>query len=644
MLDIMRRKKRLKLILWLVIISLGAGMLLLFVPGQNVGIQGLDNSIATVGDETITVPQFSDAYRRYIENYTAQGRNQADPETIKRLGLDRQTLNSLIQVRVIELTAKRFGLSVTTDEITRAIEANPNLRNQSGFIGVEAYKAVLAANRIPVEEFEDGVRFVLLSKKVMNLLTDSLSIPESQLREAYGRQSQEAVVQYALLDKEAVKKKIVPTDAELRTYFDANKDKYAIKEERKAQYLLFPLAEIASTQQVTDKEVDDAWIKMDQRETVNASHILFKVEDPAKDAEVKAKAEAVLKRAQAGEDFAELAKKYSQDEGSAAQGGNLGPFTRASGMVKPFEDAAFALKPGAISGLVRTDFGYHIIKVLSHDMPDKEAARPNIVRNVQIEKAGVIARQKALEALKLIEKEKDLAVVAKSLGVPTQIAVTPFFNRSADPLTLQLSPDFIQEVFNLKDVNAVGKPVEVSAGQAIPKLLQVVPPKPPDFALAKEQVRKDYVEVKGEESLQAQAKKMAEDARSLGDLAKAAQKAGVAVKTSQSFKRDGMAAQEIGMSPEFNAAAFGLQPGGTGGPIPLNGGKQVAVLQLKSLTPFNEAEYAKQKAMLREQALASARQAYYDEYIRKVTEDLTKARKIRINTATLEQVTGNRYQ
>ncbi len=641
MLDIMRRKKRLKLVLWLVIISLGMGMLLFFVPGQNIGIQGLDNSVATVAGESISTKEFTDAYHRLIDNYSAQGKNRLDADILKRLQVDKQTLTSLIQMKVVNYSAKRLGLDVTDDEVSQAIQSNPNLRNQAGFIGVEAYKAVLAANRIDVDQFEDNVRYMLLSRKVINLLTDSLSLPDSQLRENFARQNQEAQVQYVLLDKEAAKKKVIPSEADLRTYFEANKDKYNIKEERRAQYLLLPLSEIGSTIKVTEQEIDEAWAKTDQQEKVDASHILFRVEDPAKDAEVKAKAEAVLKRAQAGEDFVELARKNSQDETTAPQGGNLGAFPRGR-MTKAFEDAAFALKPGAISGLVRTEFGYHIIKVISHETPNKEQARPNLIRSVQIEKATTIAKQKATEALKMMETQKDLAVVAKALDVPVQIKESPFFNRSVDPASIQLSQDFVEEVFGLKEINALGKIIELPAGQAIPKLVQVNPPKPPDFKLAQEAVKKDYIESKAAEMLQAQAQKLLEDAKSMNDLTKAAQRAGIAVKTSQPFKRGGTPDKEIGTNPEFENAAFGLAIGGIGGPVSIAGGKQVAVFQLKSLTPLNEAEYAKQKATLREQALASARQAYFEEYIRKTTDELTKARKIRINTTTMEQLTGIR--
>jgi peptidyl-prolyl cis-trans isomerase D len=642
MLDIMRRKKRLKLILWLVIISLGMGMLLLFVPGQNVGIQGFDTFVASVAGEEITPKDYTDAYRRFVENYSAGGKNKTDSETLKRLGVDKQTLNALIQVRVVSYAAKKLGLDVTTEEVAQAIESTPSFRNQAGFIGVDAYKGLLAANRIDVDLFEAGMHSTLLGRKISSVLTDSLSIPEKQVREGFARQNQEAQVQYVLFEKDAAKKKINPTEAELQAYFDANKDKYHGKEERRAQYLLLPINEISATIKVTDRDIDEQWAKMNHEETVDASHILLKVEDPSKDAEVKAKAEALLKRAKAGEDFADLARKNSQDEGSAAQGGNLGPFPRGR-MVKAFEDVAFSLKKDEISGLVRSDFGYHIIKVLAHDIPNKEASRASMIKTIQVDKAAELAKQKALDAQKLLAKEKDLNVVAKALNMPTKVLETVFFSRSTDAYANGLTQEFIDEVFSLKEVNTIGKPVEFFLGQAVPKLIQINLPKPPDFKTALELVKKDYLEVKAGELMIQQAQKLAEDAKSLNDLAKAAQKIGAVIKTSDSFKRDGTPSKEIGSAPDFTAAAFGLAVGGVSGPITIGGGKQVAVLQVKSLSPFNEAEYAKQKGALKEQLLSSARETYFEEYIRMVTEELNKARKIRINTTLLDQLSSYRY-
>jgi len=380
-----------------------------------------------------------------------------------------------------------------------------------------------------------------------------------------------------------------------------------------------------------------------REETVNASHILLKVTDPAKDAEVKAKAEDVLKQAKAGADFATLAKKYSEDEGSQPQGGNLGAFTRGR-MMKPFEDAAFALKPGEVSGLVRTDYGYHIIKVLEHNFPNKETSRPSLVRSVQIDKATEIVKNKAAEVRKLVETQKDLAAIAKGMNLPFQLKETAFLNRSSDPYAAGLSQDFLDEVFRLKEVNAVGNPVELPLGTAIPKLLQINLPKPPEYKEAEQAVKKDYLEAKATEQMQAQAKALSDDAKALTNLAKAAQKAGLALKTSASFKRDGAPTPELGIVPEFTSAAFNLPVGGISGGILVGGGKQEAVLQVTSKAPFNEAEYAKRKPTLRDSALNAAKDAYFQEYIRRITEGLQKAGKIRVNSQAIEQITGMGYR
>jgi peptidyl-prolyl cis-trans isomerase D len=641
MLDIMRRKKRLKLVLWLVIISLGLGMLLLFVPGQNIDFGGFDTSAASVAGESISMKEFYDTYQRFRENYSDGGKNETDPQTMKRLGVDQQALNALIEVKIVGYAAKRLGLDVTPEEVREAIEANPNLRNESGFIGVDAYKAVLAANRIDLDQFEDGIRYMLLSDKITNLLTDSISIPEKQLRDAFARLNQEAKVQYAYFDKETFQKRINPTDAELQAYFEANKDKYAVKEERRAQYLLFSLSTIASTVPVSEREIDDEWTKLAPQETVDASHILFKVDDPAKDAEVKARAEEILKRAKSGEDFAALAKKYSEDEGSAAQGGNLGSFPRGT-MDPAFEAAAFALKPGEISDLVRSSYGYHIIKVISHDIPSKESRRPSLIRSIQLDKASGIAKETAEEARKLAETQQDFNAIAKEMKVPVEVKETGFLNRSADAYAAGVSPEFVNELFNLKEINAIGQPVEVPTGYAVPKLMQVNPPKPPEFTTARESVRTDYVSEKATESMDAQAKQLSEEAKALGSLASAARKAGLTVKTTEPFKRDGSPAPELGSATDFTSAAFSLGVGEISGPIAMDGGKKAAVLQVESLTPFNEEEYAKQRPSLREGALTFAREAFFQQYIQEIRDSLQKAGKIRVNPQAFDAVNGYR--
>ncbi len=640
MLDIMRRKKRLKIVLWVVIFSLALGMLLFFVPGMNMGTVTTDTSAASVDGNAISMQQFSEAYRRVVNNYSNGGRNRTDPEMLKAMGLPKQVLDGLITEKVVQMLAKRLGIDVTPDEVRQAVETHPYLQDQGKFIGIERYKAVLASNNISVQDFEEDLRNAQLVRKIREIVTDSMSVSDQDLRDEFSRTNQTTAVDYVLLKKDDYKKRIKPTEAELRAYFDGHKDAYRIKERRRAQYLLVPAAPILSTVQVTEQEILAEWSQRPHEETVEAAHILFKVDDPSKEAEVKAKAESVLKKVQAGEDFAALAKKYSEDPGSAPQGGLLGSFQRGQ-MVKEFEDAAFSLKPGEVSGLVRSSYGYHIIKVLKHDNPTLESSRPSLEAAIRSRKAGEIAKQKAEQAAAAALKQKDLNLAIKDLGVTAEVKETGLFARDADPVGLGISLALRDEVFELKEINSLGKVVEHPLGYAVPKLLEVQMPKPGEFAESKTQVENDFIDSKAKEMMQADAKKLSEEAGKQGSIEKVAKEMGLSVKVSQPFNISGKPDDEIGPDPSFTQTAFDLPLGGVSAPLSLR--DNVAVMQVKSRSPFDDAAFQKQKAELRQRLLESNQDPYFQDYVRRATEELEKAGKIRVNPKALDGVSTTGY-
>jgi peptidyl-prolyl cis-trans isomerase D len=637
MLDIMRRKKRLKAILWLVILSLALGMLLFFVPGANITSEGFDTTAASVDGDPIPMQDFLDAYRRAVNNYSEGGKNKTDPESLRSAGVAKQALDALINIRVINYASKQLGIEVSPDEVRQAVETHPNLQDQGGFIGAERYKALLAANSISITQFEEGLRYSLLARKIRNLVSDSLISTNAELRNEYLRTTEDAQIAFAVLNKDEYRKRISPTETELRAYFDAHKDNYRIKEQRRAQYLLFSLSALAATVHVTDQEVRQAWEKRGDQEMVDAAHILFEVKDAAKDAEVKAKAEAILKRAKAGEDFADLARKNSQDSDSAKAGGELGPFTRGK-MVKEFENVAFALKPGEISDLVHTQFGYHIIKVSRHDKPTMESNRASIERGLQIDKAADLAKAKAAEAQRLAESQKDLAAIGKALGVPSEIKETGFLTRDSQPFVNGISQAMLDEIFRLKEVNAVGGAVDHPLGYAIPKLLETRLPKPPDFTESRAAVERDCIGSKASELVLQDAKALSQEAGKAGDLSKAAQKSKISVKNTAPFKRTGAADPDLATVPQATIAAFELPVGAVSPPILSGDGNRIVVLQVQSRTPFDEAAFNRQKPEIRDRIFAAWQDPYFEEYIRKITDDLEKRGKIRVNPKAMEQV------
>jgi peptidyl-prolyl cis-trans isomerase D len=631
MLDLMRRKKRLKIILWLVIFSLALGMLLFFIPGMNMGTVATDTSAASVDGNVISLQAFADAYRRVVNNYSNGGRNRTDPEMLKAMGLPKQVLDSLITEKVVDVIAKRFGVDVTPDEVREAVETHPYLQDQGKFIGLERYKAILASNNISVSDFEEDLRNAQIVKKVREIITDSIGVSDQELRDDFARTNQETVADYVLLKKDDFLKSVKPTEEDLRAYFEGHKDVYRIKEKRRAQYLVIPIPKTLPG--VTDDEILAEWNQTSHEETVEAAHILFKVDDPSKEAEVRAKAEAVLKRVKAGENFADLAKKYSDDTGSASQGGLLPPFQRGQ-MVKEFEDAAFSLKPGEISGLVRSQYGFHIIKVLRREIPTLASSKPTLVFAIQKRKAQEMAKQKAEQISGLAIKQKDLNLLAKDSGGDVEVKETGLFTKEDDPTSLGISQALRDEVFELKEINSIGKPAEMPTGYAIPKLVEVQLPKPGEFADSRSKVEKAYVDFKANELMQASAKKLSEEAVKLRSLEQAAKGMGLAVKTSQPFNISGTPSPEIGASSSFTQAAFDLAPGQVSAPLPLL--DNVAVLQVKSRSPFDEAAFQKQRSELREKLLEAKRDPYFQDYIRQATDELEKAGKIRINPKALD--------
>jgi peptidyl-prolyl cis-trans isomerase D len=635
----MRRKKRLKIILWLVIISLALGMLLLFVPGADMGMMRLNAAAATVDGEDISADEFIQTYNRFIQSYSERGGAQLTPETLQALGVPGQAINALINVRVIRHTAESLGLGVSTEEIRRALETDPRFQENGAFVGVERYKAALLANRINVEEFEEGLRFTLLMEKVRRVVSDSFDITQQELRNEFAKENLEAQVKFVLFKKEDYKEKIRPTDEELKEYFEENKQQYAVGEERRAKYLTISVADMASTIEVTDAEIQARWDQNPGRETVTASHILFRIDDPDKENEVVARAETVLERAQAGEDFAGLAREFSEDESNAEQGGSLGTFPRGQ-MVREFEDAAFALQPGQVSGLVKSPFGYHIIWVTQRDQPTLESSRASLLRSIQVERATEVAKQKTEQLGEATKDITDLTALAEFLGVPANIKDTGLLARDADAWAAGITGPILQEMFRLKEINEIGRSIDSPTGHVIPQLAEVKLPEPPDFATSRDDILKDYVELKSGEMQQADVDTISRAAKELEDLEKAAQNAGLEVQISESFKRSGIPDPSIVLTTEFNAAAFHLPVGGISKPIKVGGGDETALLQVMSRTPFDEAEFENQKSTLRMNLLNRWRDVYFDQYIRNVTEKLERAGKIRINNSLIEQVTG----
>ncbi|RPI23125.1 MAG: hypothetical protein EHM61_20480, partial [Acidobacteria bacterium] len=335
MLALFRKKQKgLKWILWIVILALGAGMILLFVdtPGDMAtGLSGVE--VAQVDGKSISIQEYDKQYKRLYEMYRQVYKlDRQDPEIIKQLGLKQQALNQLISEYAIESQAAKMGIGATPEEIRHQITTLNVFQQDGKFIGFERYQQLLKANEMSVGEFESGVRRDLIRQKVMQVLTDGIFTSADEVKKEYVSRNQEAKVRYVAIDKSAASAEPIP-EADLRQYFEKNKENYRTGEQRQVSYV-FVQADPTKVK-VSDEQVRARMDSVAPDEQVHARHILFNAMEGTDDTEARKKAEAALGRVRAGEDFAKVARELSEDTQTKAQGGDLGFFGRGQ-MVPPF--------------------------------------------------------------------------------------------------------------------------------------------------------------------------------------------------------------------------------------------------------------------------------------------------------------------
>jgi len=370
MLDLLRRQSsKLKWVWVLLIFVFSASLILMYIPmGDTTGVS-LSNDVAAVGGEKVSAKEFQTAYRNYLDRM----RSQLSPEMLKAFRFDRQILEALISRHVMMEEARRLGLSVSPAEIEQKVLENPVFREGGNFIGLPRYQAILSQNNMTVEEFESRVSDDILMDKLRSFVGAGVTVTDKDVEDEYRKRNQKAKLDYVVIDPAKLESKVTASEQELKDYYEKNKAKYTIPEKRQAKYIYLETLKQRQMVTVSDDELRSYY---GQHQTdynlparVSAQHILFKTQgkNPQEIEAIKAKAVTVLERAKKGEDFAALAKQFSEDS-SAAAGGDLGQFTPGQ-MVPEFDRAAFNMAPGAISDLVQSQFGFHIIKV-------KKAGRP----------------------------------------------------------------------------------------------------------------------------------------------------------------------------------------------------------------------------------------------------------------------------
>jgi peptidyl-prolyl cis-trans isomerase D len=638
MLDFMRRQQsNLKWIWLLLIIIFGFSLVWYIVPGGSDDFQStnITGDAASVGSETITAREFQSAYKNYVDRM----RGQVNPEMMKAFRFDRQIMDALVTRHVIIEEAKRLGLNVTPAEIEQKILENPVFRENGAFIGRAKYQAILSQNNLSMEDFETSVANEILTEKLRSFIAASVNVTDKEIEEEYKRRNEKAKIDFFVIDAAKLEDKVTVSEQDQKDYYEKNKAKYNVPEKRKAKYVFFESLKLRPEIKVSDDELRSYYDQHKDEytlpERVKAQHILFKTQgkSPEEIAKIREKATGVLERAKKGEDFSALAKQFSEDS-SASSGGDLGDFGRGQ-MVPEFEKAAFSLGAGAISDLVQTQFGIHIIKVNSkqerRERPFeelKEAIRP-VVETRKAEQRGSELAQQAAVAL---VNNKDLDAVAKTLNA--QVKETPLIEPGGAIPDLGNAAELDKKMFTMNK-GEIGTAIQVDRGFVVPQVTDIVAAHPASLEEAKDKVVADAKIEKAKQLATDKAKQAEELMKGGKDLNAAAKAVGGDVKTSEFVTRSA-SIPEFGSIVELDKELFTLPIGKPGTPITVAG--KTLAYSVKERQEINPEEMKKSIDTLRNEITPQRRDQYFQAYVQEVKKKMESSKKIKINESIVNQI------
>jgi peptidyl-prolyl cis-trans isomerase D len=601
---------------------------------------GASDVIANVNGHDVTVGDYRTAYQEQVQNLRAAYGGNLTDDMLKQFGIKERILQQMVDEQAVLAEADRLGVSVTDGELGERILRMPGLQEAGHFVGSERYAQMLQMRRPPLttDEFEEQVRHSLISEKLQAAVSGWVRVADTDVDQEYRKKNEKVKLELAIFTANQFRAGVQPTDAEISAQFAAHQESYRMPEKRRVRVLSVGAGALMAKATVTTAEVDARFRQSASTyslpEQVRASHILIKSDgkDAKKDEAAKKQAEMILAKAKApGADFAALAKQYSQDDSNKDKGGDLDYFARDK-MVKEFSDAAWALSPGQISGLVKSEFGYHIIKLVDKKPASTKTlaeVRPQIEGQIRMEKAQQEATKLADQIAGEIKKPEDLDRVAAAHGLV--VADSGLFARDEPLAGLGFAPAVAAGAFAL-EMGKVSGAIKTDQGAAFITLAEVKGPYLPKLEEVKDKVRDDVIRSKALDLARAKAAALSQ-AGAKGNFAALAKTAGVEVKTTDAVAR-GSAYPEAGVNGAVDDAVFALGTGGVTQPITTDTAIVVArVVEKQDITADG---LKAERDSLHDQLLQQKRQAFFGAYMAKAKQKMS----IKVNDAVARALLG----
>jgi peptidyl-prolyl cis-trans isomerase D len=564
-----------------------------------------------------------------------------------------RAVEQLISRQALLSEAQRMGLRVTPEEVKDELQHGRYAATffpGGNFIGQVEYEDMLQRANLTPAKFEEAVGNDIMLTKLQALISGSASVSESEIHTQFIKQNSKVKFDYALLKQDDLRKGLHPTDEELKAFYEGHKTTYAnsIPEKRKVKYALVDTAKSEAAVQVTP---DDLRAYYDQHrdqyrtpDQVKVSHILIKTPLPGPDgkvdekgvAEAQRRAEDLLKQLKGGAKLEDLAKKYSEDPGSAKQGGSLGWIGKGQ-TVPEFEKTAFSLPKGQISDLVKSSYGFHIIRV-----DDKQDAHVKTLDEVKSEIEPILKHQKAqqiaqkqADALLKLARDKGLDAAAATQGIP--VINSDFFGRKDMLPGLGPATQFMDAVFGATEKSPPDM-APASQGIVVYQLQGIKPAATPTFEEIRSKVEDEFKNERATTLLSQKIQELSDRAKAEHDLKRAAKELGATVKTSDFVLPDGQV-PDVGSMSGQASVAFNMKPGEISGPIN-NGATAVVLAVLENQQP-TEADYAAKRDQIRDQLLMGKQQERFGLFVSSLVDEMTRSGKIKRNEEEIKLLGRN---
>lgn len=608
--------RSLKIVLVVVILAFVATSVVYFGSSAISGSTGRSNAVGTVNGEEIPVDRYQRLQQSLIDQYERAAKQRMTPELAERLGLNQQVINDLVNDAVIVQAAEREGVRVTDGELRAQIQGMKEFQ-EDGRFSRDRYMQILRRARFEPGEFESEMRRALVKRKMENLVRDGVKVSDAEVQEAYALRNDRVRAAWASLEIQPLLANVTVPDSDIEPYVKAHQAQLTQPERRRVQYVVVDPKQFV--QPVSEQDIEayykDHGAEFEQPRRVQVAHVLVRV-PPVGGSEAenqaKAKVEAVIKRAQAGEDFAKLAREVSEDKANAAQGGDLG-LVGPGDLVPQFEQAAFALKKGEISPApVRTPFGYHAIKVVDIKEGGKSSLKdvtPKIKERLAADRSDVAARAKADAVRAALLGAKDFAAEAKTLGFEARdVAIA-----RGDPLPgVERDAGLEEAIFTLA-VSGISPPVKTPSGLVVVKVVQDIPAGVPPLAEIKPKVIEAIKRDRAEAMAMERAKELVAALDKGGDFVATGKAAGFNTGEFPLFSRAEPPKERAMFPASVLLAALQTAAGRVSEPV--RAGAAVYVVKTLERQAPDPQSFERQRAEIEKQTLEQKRNEVWDSWI-----------------------------